>query len=466
MKKVIQIIAVAACAMAICSCQKEGPSVISSEVSPIENSAVAARAEFSSMLENILSDESTSESITALILENGGVMESLTFDQILSLKNKSDERTAGLSRAFCDAVVTEIASNTAKYPIAARKTAILTKGGDVTDSDLKNLDFELYIPYSEYHDADEEDEVTIIYAPEDELATEVDGVKVNRAGEKIHVGGIDDEYTKENMTIAILPLDTLKYTPPKTDEEFMEEWLEWYERYKGRFHIGKPGRGDVDNDEEENEEDEPALPDGLITVNVTDSETIDEDDILYTNLAHIRVKNDSWCGFISNKLKLVIYRTSADYELDDNNIPEVSPGQHMVARYEIPKSQIRNGEWIAVNTIFDDDWDLHEYDQEIFFCSEHNLRMGSAEMSGEVSLGYTEEKGFCAEAGMSAKFSYTVGGLKLRANNELTRKSILATNLSDMGAGTREIQGHDYAVRSYGGVVDLVFTQYYTHYDD
>ena len=267
-----------------------------------------------------------------------------------------------------------------------------------------------------------------------------------------------------NGIILLLGNNEMPANYPDNTYKFRQDSCFLY--FFGLNHPGLAGIIDVDNDEEENEEDEPALPDGLITVNVTDSETIDEDDILYTNLAHIRVKNDSWCGFISNKLKLVIYRTSADYELDENNIPEVSPGQHMVARYEIPKSQIRNGEWIAVNTIFDDDWDLHEYDQEIFFCSEHNLRMGSAEMSGEVSLGYTEEKGFCAEAGMSAKFSYTVGGLKLRANNELTRKSILATNLSNMGSGTREIQGHDYAVRNYGGVVDLVFTQYYTHYDD
>lgn len=37
---------------------------------------------------------------------------------------------------------------------------------------------------------------------------------------------------------------------------------------------------------------------------------------------------------------------------------------------------------------------------------------------------------------------------------------------SDMGSGTLEVNGHDYAIRNYGGVVDMVFTQYYTRYND
>lgn len=93
--------------------------------------------------------------------------------------------------------------------------------------------------------------------------------------------------------------------------------------------------------------------------------------------------------------------------------------------------------------------------------------MDKAEMSGDVTLGYYEEKGgFSAEAGISANFTYTANASRLRVNNELTRKSILATNLSDMGSGTLEVNGHDYAIRNYGGVVDMVFTQYYTRYND
>ncbi len=54
MKKTYQLVAIVACALAICSCEKQGPSVISSsEVTPLENSAVASRAEFSSLLEMV-----------------------------------------------------------------------------------------------------------------------------------------------------------------------------------------------------------------------------------------------------------------------------------------------------------------------------------------------------------------------------------------------------------------------------
>lgn len=480
MKKTYQLVAIVACALAICSCEKQGPSVISSsEVTPLENSTVASRAEFSSLLEKVLSEESAAESIAALILENGGVKQSLTFDEILELKNGSDVRTAGLSRTFCNAVVSEITSNTAKYPIASERTAVLTKGGDMTDEDLKNLDVELYIPYSRYHDADTEDEVTVIYAPEDEFAMEVEGVKINRAGERSYVASVNDEYTRENMTIAVLPKDTTNYIHFTSDEDLNNKLTGRFDKIPddGLQYIILPPDDDSDSgsgsgsgsgsDSNNDPRDGSTLPNGLITVNITDSETIDEDDILYTNLARIRVRNTSWCGFISNKLKLAIYRTSADYTVGDDNIPKIVPGQHFLGVIPIYKSQIDAQEWIVVNTIFDDDWDLHEYDQELFLCSEHNLRMDKAEMSGDVTLGYYEEKGgFSAEAGISASFTFTANASRLRVNNELTRKSILATNLSDMGSGTLEVNGHDYAIRNYGGVVDMVFTQYYTRYND
>ena len=79
----------------------------------------------------------------------------------------------------------------------------------------------------------------------------------------------------------------------------------------------------------------------------------------------------------------------------------------------------------------------------------------------------------CEKQGPSVISSFEVTPLEnsavasmLRVNNELTRKSILAPNLSDMVPGTLEVNGHDYAIRNYGGVVDMVFTQYYTRYND
>lgn len=463
MKKQNLFIAIATCAVTICACQKQNADTTSHDKSPIESTSVAARAEFSAILENILTDDSLAEDVTALILEKGGADESLSFDEIISLKNGGDTRIANISSTFCKAVISEVSTNLNKYPIAAEKTAILTKGNDISEDDLQNLDFELYIPYSEYHDLGETNEVTVIYAPEDEFVTETDGVKINTTGEKSLVKSVNDEYTKKNVTIAVLPKDTTTYTLPIADKDFYEELREWYKKHDGARNPqpeddGEVGRSPV--------EDNPSLPDGLLTVNVANSETIGEEDILYTNIARVKVRNDSWCGFISNKLKLVIYRTSADYETDDNNIPNIIPDHHMVARYEITKRQIREGYWIEANTIFDDDWDLHEYDQEIFFCSEHNLRLDKADMSGNVTLGYSAEKeDFSAEAGISANFSFQANASILRANNELTRKSILATNMSDMGAGTYRISGNEFAIRNYGGVVDLVYNMYLVNYD-
>ncbi|MDE7148941.1 MAG: hypothetical protein K2O01_00805, partial [Bacteroidales bacterium] len=85
-------------------------------------------------------------------------------------------------------------------------------------------------------------------------------------------------------------------------------------------------------------------------------------------------------------------------------------------------------------------------------------------LSGTVSLGFANGKP-SANLGLSAEFSFSIGDSRLRSNNEITRKSVLATNMSDLGSGTYNIDGHEFAIRNYGGCVDLVLTMYYTDYE-
>lgn len=436
MKKCFLGTAILFIALIISSCQKE-KTISYIPKSDAENTFnVAMRTEVSDLLGNIILHESDAKIIAKLILENGGNKESLTFEEISTLELNSEKKEINSNITFCDAVVAELSANPTAYPLITQITAPKTKGESIYDN-LGDLDVELYIPYSENYNPDSIDDITIVYTPEDENATETEGIKISE-GNSYLVPSVDDSYMQNNITIVVMPVDTTNYTVLIPDNDF------------------KPVLNPYPV------ESAYTLPNGLITKNITNSATIAEEDILYTNLARIRVRNTSWAATFTNKLKLAIYRTSADYKVEDG-APTIIPNQHKVGLYKILKKDIRANKWFEVNTVFDDDWNLHEYDQELFFCSEHWLVGKKATLGGTVSLGYSNGKP-SINAEISADFSFKIGGSKLRANNELTRKSILATNMSNLGSGTVNINGYNFAVRNYGGVVDVVFTMYYTDY--
>lgn len=422
--------------LALSSCQKEDKQTVSAEeIVASDNTEVTTRAEVAALLNHVLLEPTSVENLATLILENGGDKESLTFKEIVELKHGTDVRIAEMSTLFCAAVTSAIAANAESYPVVSAQMASKTKG---IDDNLKNTAVELYIPYSENFSTDDIQDLTIVYTPEDEWATRTTGVRISQ-GVRSVVPVVDDDYMKDNLTVVVMPedKDVSEYTPLVPDSDVKN------------FPVGSGAKG--------------KLPNGLITQNVTNSALIGEEDILLTKLARIRVTNTSWAATFTNKLKLAIYRTSADYKVEKGT-PVIIPKQYKIAYYPILKKDIRKGKWIEANTIFDDDWDLHEYNQVLFFCSEHLIQAGKINLSGTVSLGYANGKP-SANLGLTADFSFSIGDSRLRANNEITRKSVLATNMSDIGNNTHDIGGHKFAVRNYGGCVDLVLTMYYTDYE-
>lgn len=422
--------------LALSSCQKEDKQTVSTgEIVASDNTEVTTRAEVAALLNHVLLEPTSAENLAMLILENGGDSESLTFQEIVELKQGADERVAEMSTLFCTAVTSAIATNADAYPVISAQMASKTKG---VDDNLKNTSVELYIPYSENFSPDDIRDLTVVYTPEDEWATQTTGVRISQ-GVRSVVPVVDDDYMKDNLTVVVMPedKDVSEYTPLVPDSDVKN------------FPVGSGAKG--------------KLPNGLITQNVTNSALIGEEDILLTNIARVRVTNTSWAATFTNKLKLAIYRTSADYKVEKGT-PVIIPKQYKIAYYPILKKDIRKGKWIEANTIFDDDWDLHEYNQVLFFCSEHLIQAGKINLSGTVSLGYANGKP-SVNLGLSADFSFSIGDSRLRANNEITRKSVLATNMSDIGNNTHDIGGHRFAVRNYGGCVDLVLTMYYTDYE-
>lgn len=426
----------------IASCEAN----LSPNVNSITNNDLEERKEVSEILGTVLANDSNSQALVSLILKYGGNKESLTFEEISSIKNKNSVDAIN-SEIIGNAVATELLSNNAVYPISANKTILepATKNTNEITENLNNLDVELYIPYSEYFDIDNQkgNRITIVYTPEDEFATQTFGIMIENNKRTSVL--VDDNYMKENLTLIVMPRDTTSYTKTFSDEEF--------EKLNSIYN----------NSVETIIPSKTFIPNGLLRKNITNSADIGEEDILTTTIARLRVNNTSWAATFTNKLKLAIYRTSADYSIDDDGAPVIEPGNHKIGTFPILKKDIRQKKWISLNVTFDDDWDLHEYDQELFFCSEHLLVLKKLDLSGSVSLGFSNGVA-SAEISASVDFSFKVNASRLRANNELTRKAILATNVSNIGSGVLNIDGTNFAIRNYGGVVDLVFNMYYTDY--
>ena len=125
----------------------------------------------------------------------------------------------------------------------------------------------------------------------------------------------------------------------------------------------------------------------------------------------------------------------------------------------ISKKDLKASKWKDnVNYLFDDDWDLHEYNQKIYFASEHNMGGSAQKINTDVGIGYKDKK-FTADLGFNVNLSFSLSRNSiLREHNELTRKSILATNVHQPNPH------NGFTVRSYGPV-DIVYNFYYTKID-
>lgn len=136
---------------------------------------------------------------------------------------------------------------------------------------------------------------------------------------------------------------------------------------------------------------------------------------------------------------------------------------YVIVNIAIPRKDCKDRKWYVGNLFFDDDWDLHETNQKIFFVSEHNSG-GDITLKRNVSVGL--QIGVpSVEASAEVEANLTIGNHSiLRTHNELIRKSILANNFGDLGGGTYCVDDTGFAIRRYG-IVDIVFTFNYTKID-
>lgn len=413
MKK--SIFTILALASVLTACQKENTIEIKQKTA--DETAVAPEAMLFNEVALLIGETPNGQSafdLARMIKEADNEFETLSFDDIANPDTKS-----GANTDFMRSLLDNLNKNAEKYPAILRKFG-QTKANIKEINDLKKLDVELYMPESENFSLNNIRDITVTYDPiiRDDFSS---GYRYNlNTGEKIFISKVDEKYMEKNPTIIVLPKDHTEYTKAVT-----------------------------------------TIPDGLIKQNITNSASIREQDILYTTVQSIRVNESAkgWCGAISNKLKLAIYRASGDVEFLDNGELKASGKCHKPILIAISKKDLKASKWKDnVNYLFDDDWDLHEYNQKIYFASEHNTGKTAAAVNTNVGIGYKDGK-FTADFGfnVNVKIDFSKHS-KLREHNELTRKSILATNVNQPNPH------NGFSVRSYGPV-DIVFNFYYTKID-
>ncbi len=411
--------------LAVVACNKE----IGGNPSPIVSESDVELAVLSEMTDAIAnSGTSTAFGMASMIQQDGDKYETIYPETLSSgMSTKS-------SAALNNALLAEINGNVGAYPHLIAKMGGLTKASD--EVSLSSIPVEFYMPNSDKFNVDEEEYITIAHHS---LVTEdwTDGYRYSKDGSKEYVARIDEEYLENNMTILVLPLDTTEYTKPLSDEEIREYIASKTPSTKAT-----------------------AISNGLLKTNITDSESIREQDILYTTVAGLKVSGTNWCGAISNKLKLAIYRASGDVDFAADGSLKASATCHKPILLPIAKKDLKNNVWQDGNYLFDDDWDLHEYDQKIYFASEHNTGTTSADVNASVGIGY-KNGSFSAELGLTVdvKVSFAKHSI-MRVHNQLARKAMLANNASDVGNGCR----YGFAIHRYS-IVDVVYNFYYTRID-
>lgn len=362
--------------------------------------------------------------MATMAVKEADEFETVYLDNLVDSKTKS-------SQSLFDQMLEEINSVPNYYSGILNK--IQTRSTTISETELKDLGVEFYVPYPENFRNSQSNSVTVGYHP---LVREdwTDGYKLYRDGRQEYIARVDEDYAQHNLTIIVMPKDTSTYTQPISHNEIME-------------HLGIADTKSIINN-------------GLITQNITQSDAIDEDDVLYTAVAAIRANGKGWLKFLQTKMKLSIYRASGDVVFANDGSIVPSGSAHKPISIAISRSDCKDKVWQTQGYIFDDDWDLHETNQKIYFVTEHNINSDDS-ATATVGIGWKDGK-FTVDAQLTAEVKVDFSGKsKLRVDNELTRKSILANNMDELVSGTYPYQGHNFAVRSYG-IIDLVYVFYYT----
>lgn len=264
---------------------------------------------------------------------------------------------------------------------------------------------EVYFPYEEEFDWEKVDKFAMSWAPKNLERGTSDAHLFNvKTGsyskEQIRV---DDDYSFRKPVVLIMPIfddeDWVAIDPPPYIPPNRQYWL---------------------------------------TQNV-DHTKISQKDVLLVNVAKIKIQKRKFLSSFPSKSKVAIYRIYGDLKLNsDGSINEAASKKYNVMyRQNVSRRQVRKEHWVTVNALFDDDWDMHENDQNFVFASVHNWG-GKAKVKGTVSIGYDEDKKeYTVDPKFDIDFEYELDEhTRFRFNHAISRRGALSHIVGDYGHGT------------------------------
>lgn len=456
----------------VVSCSKQDEPLVQNPSSD-NASKIEVMKEFSQLLGRTLTKDSNREYLVGLIHDRNDNSEAISVNALfgknvdatearLLSKSRTSSTRKVQANNFRTSIANEVNNNIDKYPILKssikkiNKTAALSAktSADIYDEladyfVAQNLD--VYFPYEENFELDSVKLLTITWDPLNEQLTNsgyttiIDEAtsKSSNARTIIRnltpIENISDDYAYKNPTLIVRPAAPvngfvinsvpISSTPNATPMPPSWAFQGWQ---------------------------------GFLTFNV-DHTKILEADVLKVSIPKIRLKEHLATLFTPTTITII--RSSANLVTDSGNFlvfPLTSDSKHLVTKMDIKRKDARNKNWIEVNILWDDDWNMSEAEHNLTWASHHTFR-GSLTATGNVKLGYdVEKKKVTFEPKIDVAFSVKVGNnCRLRYNNNVSRRAILTQVVGDTGAGTIADNGVDYSVRT-ADVMEYYFKPYLT----
>lgn len=420
--------------------------------------------EFSKLLGKVLTDKNNRRYVVSLIHDRNDNSEAITVNALFNKDIPTEEaktlneysKTSRINtdfNFFKQTVINEFNKEKKNYPILSAEIAKdASSTGRTTNEDIFDdiSDFyvsqglDVYFPYEENFDLSVENQVSLTWDPmtgQEWNSGYITPSPLNDGGHELQlapVSYITDEYAYNYPTLVVRPaawigseivsdpnpyLSTPSNNPPS-----------WY--FQGWQ--------------------------GFLTGNV-DHTKIMNDDVLKVTIPKIRLK-EHLATFLT-PTTITLARTSSDLKFDDQGnlaLPLMPNTLHLLERFNIKRRDARNHNWVEVNLLWDDDWNMSEVEENMTWGSIHTFQT-SLNVSGKVKVGWDKEKSKPTyEPTMDVDFSFKLANrCRLEHNNNISRRAVLTQVVGDTGAGVYNDNGVEYSIRN-AGKMDYYFKPYLT----
>ena len=409
-----------------------------------KSNKIEAMKEFAQLLGKTLSDKENRKYLVDLIHQRGDNSEAVTANALLG-KNISKEELLLLSRnknnikisakeSFKKTLINEVRKNIDQYPNL--KSQLKKINASTTQRTIEDTYDELseyyasqgldvYFPYEENFNLEDENTITLTWDPMIEQNYNSGYQSVNGIYGLQPIAIINDDFAYNNPVLVVRPavyIESAIASDPNPNPVIISNnppnWA--FQGWQG-----------------------------FLNFNVDHTKIMDAD-VLKVNIPKIRLMEH--LGTFLTPTTITLVRSSANLTTDNNNnlvFPLSADSRQLITQQHIKRRDARNHNWVDVNILWDDDWNMHEAEHTLTWASHHTFS-GNLNAKGTVKLGWdVEKKKVTFDPKIDINFDVRVGGnCKLRYNNNVSRRAVLTQIIGDTGAGTYNDNGTEYSVRA------------------